>query len=110
LATKLRFQNYSPDLFDLIGLGLRTIALKIDFRRNAIFAKQVMAAAHALLETQNFKQPAQVIEPDGCIGGPAQDSLKDLVYRHFDILPMHLKSPRSCHLGISGRGTRGFPA
>jgi len=69
----------------LIGLGLRPIPLEIDFRRDAALSKQMMVAAYALFKTETFEQVAQVVESDGCIGGPAQNPSKDFC-RHSAIL------------------------
>lgn len=46
-----------------------------------------MAAAHSLIEARTFEQKAQVIEPDGGIGGSAEDPPEDFVRSHKDILP-----------------------
>jgi hypothetical protein len=85
-VTQLGFQNYSPDLFDLIRLRLGTAPLQIDLLIHAGPAEQMVAAAHSLFEPQSFQQMTQVVKSNGRIGGPVQDPLKDLVYGHKDIL------------------------
>jgi hypothetical protein len=39
----------------------------------------VVAAAHTLPEAKTFEQMTQVVEPDGGISRPAQDSPKSLL-------------------------------
>jgi hypothetical protein len=66
-------------LLNLIRLGLRTRSLEVDLGGDTVFAKDVMAALNTLLKAQALQQAAQILEPDGCIGCPAQNSSKDLV-------------------------------
>jgi chemotaxis methyl-accepting protein methylase len=53
--------------------------LEVDLGGDTVFAKDVMAALNTLLKAQALQQAAQILEPDGCIGCPAQNSSKDLV-------------------------------
>src|ERR1035437_3114267 len=46
----------------------------------------MMASPHALLETQAFKQLAQIVETDGRIGGAAEKQSQCLLSAHNDIL------------------------
>ena len=79
---------------------------------NAAFSKQVKAATHTLLEAQILQQVTQVGEPDSRIRRPAQDSLKDFVYRHTNTLPT-TRARRVHHAGVPklpilGRGNKTF--
>jgi hypothetical protein len=49
---KLRLQDGRPNLFNLVRLRVRANSLQIDLFLHAAFPENVMAAPHALLETQ----------------------------------------------------------
>ncbi len=47
-----------------------------------------MATTYTFFETQIFQEAAEIVKPDGCIRGTAQDSPKRLVRSHSRLLPI----------------------
>jgi hypothetical protein len=83
-------------LLHLIWLGLRSSLLDVDLGGNAALSKGVMAATYMLHKAEVFERAAQVIEPDGCIGCPAQNAPKYLVRGHDNILAIDSNISAKC--------------
>jgi len=56
--------------------------LQVDPFLHSLFAKKMMAAADTLLKSKAFQQPAQIVEADRRVSGPAQDPPKSLFRSH----------------------------
>jgi hypothetical protein len=74
--TKPRLKDGRSNLFHLVRLRVRARSLQIDLLLNAALPENVMAAPDALLETQPLQQSAQIVKPDGGIGGAAENTFE----------------------------------
>src|SRR5450759_1589045 len=91
--TERRLQDDRTYLFDLVRLRIRTCPLQIDLLLDSALPEQVMAAPHALLETQTLEQLAQIVKTDGRIGGAAEKPPERFLSSHSAILHVIVDAP-----------------
>jgi hypothetical protein len=72
LSRELVSNNDLPDLFDLVGLALRTLGLEVDDFFDRRLGKDVMASSNPLVEAELPEQLTHIRKPNVCVGIAAQ--------------------------------------
>jgi hypothetical protein len=84
------FQDHSSHLPHLIRPRMAAVLLKIDSFLDSGFAKHMVAAADAGLESQSRQQRAQLVKSNAGICGAAQVPIEGPFRTHGAIVPRYL--------------------
>ena len=91
----------------MIGFRVAAFALKVKHLGDSLPAKDMVAAAHALLEAESVKDLHERFEANVCIGPAAQDpEQRPVALGHKDTIAdaVMIVGPANCTRGPPGMG------